>query len=313
MGTAASTADTRLDVNELATWTIAEVAHVRAFYAREALPFAMGEEEFVALFSGAGLSSKNVYGRISTVTTLPHDLWHVCSSEGHGGGSSDDDEHHHDDDDAASQTHSELAGFAGAGAAAARAAAAKEHGLPPPPEHCAVNALDLFAGLAVYARGDPDAKLELLFDLADADGAGAITLDEVVLLLRAAHGGVAKLLQRHDLLSADESRAEQLATACFRRTGVALGSSIQKPRFVKWGVAALAAALVGSAEDGDGLEAAAGRAAEQPLTLEGVVAFLAPPAAFVGGGGGGGGKREGCGGASSRAGAAAADEIESEQ
>ena len=142
MGTAASTADTRLEVNELATWTIAEVAHVRAFYAREALPFAMGEEEFVTLFSGAGLSSKNVYGRISTVTTLPHDLWHVCSSEGHDGGSSDDDEHHHhDDDDAASQTHSELAGFAGAGAAAARAAAAKEHGLPPPPERAGLTAL----------------------------------------------------------------------------------------------------------------------------------------------------------------------------
>jgi hypothetical protein len=273
------------------------VAHVRAFYAREALPFAMGEEEFVTLFSGAGLSSKNVYGRISTVTTLPHDLWHVCSSEGHDGGSSDDDEHHHhDDDDAASQTHSELAGFAGAGAAAARAAAAKEHGLPPPPERCAVNALDLFAGLAVYARGDPDAKLELLFDLADADGAGAITLDEVVLLLRATHGGVAKLLQRHDLLSADESRAEQLAAACFGRTAIPLGGSIQKPRFVKWGAAALAA-LAGTE---DGLKAAAGRAAEQPLTLEGVVAFLAPPAAFVGGGGGGGGgKREGGGGASS--------------
>ena len=284
MGSAASTAETRLEVNELSTWSVAEVAHVRAFFAREQLPFSMGEEDFIYLLQGAGLSSKNVYGRISTVTTLPTDLWHVYSTEG-GAGEGSDEEEEHETDETHSETPEELQGFVGAGAAAARAAAAKAHGLPPPVERCAVNALELFAGLTVYARGDADAKLEVLFDLADVDGdAGAITFDEVVLLLRATHGGVARLLQRHDFLSADEGRAEQLARACFARTGIPLGGSIQKPRFVKWGMAALFAEEGGACQvEGVGAGTSGGDAkGGDELTLEGVVHWLSPPARYEG-------------------------------
>ena len=234
---ASNSAPPKLDVSQLSTWTVNEVQTLRSFYVSQGRAFAMGRDEFVALLSDAPLQSTNIFGRTNGVGTLPIDLWHALGTldaDGDSGAESSDDD------------------------SPARHAA---------PDPCAVNAMELFAGLTVYAHGDTTTKAGMLFDIVDAAGAGdtraapeggdstvavlegahgalgvaaeaagrgLLTHDELVLLIRAAHSGCCKLMQRIDLLTADETGAEALSRACFAAARVPLAGGIRKNQLVAW-------------------------------------------------------------------------------
>ena len=231
MGASSSTPP-RLDVAQLSTWTTTEVQQLREFYVRERWPFAMGRESFVSLISDAPLQSINIFGRPSGVGTLGTDLWHVLGLMDVDG-----------EDDA---------GGSGSEGSPTRAFA---------PEPCAVSALELFAGLCVYVHGDTTTKIGLLFDIFDVTHAasggrgdvnsdegvveagmendssarGQLTHDELVLLFRAAHSGCCKLLQRYDLLVADDFGADALSRACFAAVRVPIVGAVRKNQLVAWG------------------------------------------------------------------------------
>ena len=231
MGASSSTPP-RLDVAQLATWTTTEVQQLREFYVRERRPFAMGREAFVSLISDAPLQSINIFGRPSGVGTLGVDLWHVLGLMDADG---------EDDAGGSSTEGSPSKSFA--------------------PDPCAVSALELFAGLSVYVHGDTTTKVGLLFDIFDVTHAaadsrgdangdegtgegdvgsgggvrGQLTHDELVLLLRAAHSGCCKLMQRYDLLIADDAGADALSRACFAAARVPVVGGVRKNQLVAWG------------------------------------------------------------------------------
>ncbi|KAF0683431.1 Aste57867_24556 [Aphanomyces stellatus] len=101
-----------------------------------------------------------------------------------------------------------------------------------------VNGLEFVAALAITCEtGKLLDKVGFVFDLFDFDHTGALTKDELMILLKSSVRGLTKLTQGLGIQLAKlcpMAQIEDLASVCFRHCGLDTTDDLRKDSFLKW-------------------------------------------------------------------------------